>query len=633
MARLIAQTQDGPQSHELLFRSVTIGRGPLNDIVIDDPGEPRTHAEVLAVGEHRYAIRDKGSEDGVLVKGERVEGLHTLEAGDVVRVGPAEFVFEPTAAEPPAAAAPTRSLGGGVARLAAGTLVSRLFGFVRQKLVLHYFGCSGVLDAFFVALTLPNFFRRVLGEQVAESALTPAHRTLVRRGRDGAARRLAGSVLWLVAIAGAALVVLGFVAAPWIVWAVAPGFRQFPQQAALTVTLARAMMCYLVIIAVSAVFGSLLLSERRFGRYALAPVGSSVCVILAVVFFHGRLDVGAVAVGLVLGGVTQMAISASPFFGRGKAPLLRQRPRVDWEQPALRKVGRTSIPIALAGMLNRLSSVVDRALASLVRGAGRISALFSAHLLLQLPFAIFGLAVGRAAFPSLIDEASSDEGDGFARALVRALRLNAFFMLPATVGTMLLARPVVRLFFQSGRFDAGDTELVAVALLWYAVGLVGMGARSVLTRAFYARLSTRTPFVLSCVQVGTNIVLSLALVFTPLEHGGLALATSISFLLEAALLLALLRREVRQQRRALPLAGLGSGLGRMALAGAGMAAATWGALHALGHQWRADTILDRIGLLAVPGAVGMGVYLVLALVLRCEEIAGLVRRIRRRQAG
>jgi putative peptidoglycan lipid II flippase len=510
-------------------------------------------------------------------------------------------------------------------------MASRLFGFVRQMVALRYFGCSGLFDAFVAATTLPNLFRRVLGEQVAESALTPTHRTLTAGGREEQARRLTVSILTLVAVTGSVLVVLGVVFAPWLVRVVVPGFvGERPELVGLTTRLARWMMPFLVIIALSAVFGSLLLSERRFLRYSLAPIGSSACIIAAVVLFHERLGVGSLALGVVAGGLLQMLISAVPYLRR-RERLFAEGVRVDWEQPALRKVGRTAVPIALAGMLNRLSSVVDRALASLVRGTGRISALFSAHLLLQLPFAVFGLAVGRAAFPSLIEQAASDDGDGFSRALVRALRLNAFLMLPATVGVMLLVRPFVRLMYERGAFTSEHTTLVTMALFWYALGLTAMGGRAVLSRAFYARLSARVPFYLSIVQVGANIVLSLALVFTVLEHGGLALATSLSFFLESGLLLWMLRREAAGQGNPLRLAGLGDGLMRMALAAGGMGLAVWGCLRLLPAGVHGPGLLAKAGLLAVPTAVGIAVYAGLSLLLRCEEVGTVVRRFRGRR--
>ena len=626
MARLVRQTDGGSERHELLFRSMSIGRGLLNDVVIDDPGERRVHAEILALGRGRHVVRDKRSRGGVFVNGLRAEGLHALANGDRVRVGEAVFVFE---AEPEdAAEAKPRedTMAGGVLKLTVGTLVSRVFGYVREVVALAYFGLSGLFDAYVAALTLPNLFRDVLGERVAESAFTPAHRTLVNKGRGGDARRLTASVLCFVAFAGLVLVVFGVVFAPWLVMAIVPGFAgEHPDLVATTTRLARWMMPYLAVIAVSAVFGSLLLSERRFMRYALAPVGSSVCVILSVVLLHRVLGVGALAVGLVAGGLAQMVISAMPYLRRREETLFVGGPLVDWHHAPLRKVARSAAPIAAAGLMSRLSSVVDRALASMVPGTGRIGALYAAQRLMQLPFGIFGLAVGRAAFPSLIEEASSHRTGGFSKAVVRALRYNMFLMLPATVAIMMLVRPFVRVMYERGEFTPAHTGLAAVALLWYAVGLSAMGARTVLTRAFYARLSTRTPFVLSAVQVGTNVVLSILLVRTRLEHGGLALATSIAFCLEAALLLVMLRREVAEHGGTLSLAGLWGGIAKIGACGGLMVLSMWWCTVALAGALASDGTWARVAQVAVPGLVGMAAYMLSAAVLGCQELRALRR--------
>ncbi len=635
MAQLIRKTDAGDEAHELLFRSTSIGRGALSDIVVQDASVRRVHAEVVSLGQRRYAVRPARAKSAVTVNGESIAGPRTLEAGDHIRIGPAEFVFEPDAPEETPAPRREASMARGVLKLALGTFASRIFGYIREMVALAYFGLSGVFDAYVVAISLPNLFRDVLGERVAARAFTPAPKTLVTRGRRDAARRLAASILAIVAVSAIVLTILGYLLAPWLVKIMVPGFAaKRPELAALTLLLARMSMPYLAVIAVSAVFGSLLLSERRFLRYAVAPLGSSVCVILAVVLLHGKLDVGALVLGLVAGGTVQMLICGMPYLRRRKGEgIFQGGPAVAWRQPALRRVGRSAVPIVIAGLLSRVSSVVDRALASipsLVAGTGRIGALYAAQRLLQLPFAIFGLAVGRAAFPSLIEQASSEEGDGFSRALVRGLRYNAFFMLPATVALMLLVRPLIRVMYERGQFTAAHTELAAIALFWYALGLIGMGTRTVLTRAFYALLNTRIPLLLAAVQAGVNVVLSVLLVMTPLQHGGLALATSISFWLEAVLLLVMLRRELARQERRLVLDGLGSGLVKMAAAALAMALVTWGGLAFFSQPWRARGLPLVLALLGLPGALGLATYIGVAALLRCEEVTELLHLRRRR---
>jgi len=512
-------------------------------------------------------------------------------------------------------------------QLTVGTLLARVFGYARELVATAYFGLSsGIYDAYVAASTIPNLFRDVLGEQAAESAFLPAHLTLTSRGRQAEADRLLRSVLSVVVILGTVIVALCIWAAPWLVLAVVPGFeKKHPELMATTIWLARWMMPFLLVIAVASVYGSLLLAGRRFWRYSMAPIAASVLMVIAVVFLKEPLGAGCLAVGLVAGGVVQMWVSAVPYLRRGQWRRLFARPLVDTRQAALRKVARSSIPIALAAILSRLANLVDRILASVFCMLGSISALYEAFRLLQLPFGVFGLAVSRAAFPSMIERASAQDGEGFSRAVVRALRLNLFLMLPATVGLIVLATPLVRVLYQRGQFTAHDSELTALALVCYSVGLVSMGSRTVLTRAFYALLNTRTPFYVSALAVPVNTALSAALVMTSLHHGGLALATSLISMLQAWLLTWLLRRDLARHGRHLDLTGFWPAILRMGAAGAAMALCTWASFAGLATLGLGQSFLARAFCVVVPGTAGMAAYLGVAALLGCDEIHSLRR--------
>jgi putative peptidoglycan lipid II flippase len=562
----------------------------------------------------------------VLVNGERVEGQRELAAGDVVRVGGAEFVFDPTPDPTEQVAAPAAPAGRGFVRLTVGTLASRAFGFLRELVATAYFGLSsGIYDAYVAASTLPNLFRDVLGEQAAEGAFMPVHRTLAVRGRTAEAARLLRSVMVVVVLASLAVVVLGVVFAPWLMLAVVPGFaKSHPDLMALATRLSRWMMPFLLLIAVASVYGSLLLSDRRFWLYSLAPIASSVAMVLAVVLLTGKLGAGSLVLGVLAGGVVQMLVCAAPYLRgrRGRAP----GPPVATGQPALRKVARSVGPVALAALLARLGNLVDRILASLFCVVGSMSALYESFRVLQLPFGVFGLAVSRAAFPAMIERATSRDDEGFSRAVVRAMRLNMFFMLPASVGLMVLATPVVRLLYERGQFTASDSELTALALVCYGLGLVTMGSRTVLSRAFYALLDTRTPLYVSAIDVAANIVLSVALVMTPLRHGGLALATSLASILHAWLLKVMLERAMARQGRRLMLQGLTPAILRMIAAGLLMALTAWGALVGLGAAGLGGGLVGKTLCVLVPGGIGLGVFVAAAAALGCEEVRRLLPR-------
>jgi putative peptidoglycan lipid II flippase len=628
MAKLIQHTPEGDLVHDLIFQSTSIGRGSLNDIVIDDAADRRLHAEVLDLGRGRYMVRDNNSHTGVWVNGERVHRTRELAEGDALRVGAAEFLFRPgELPEEQAGSAPDR-MGSGVLKLTVGTLLSRVLGWARELVAGAYFGLSsGLFDAYVAATTLPNLLRGALGEQAAEGAFMPAHRTLTLHSRDAEASSLRRSALNFVLIWGAVAVLLGILFAPSLMLVIVPGFaRKHPDLLDTATVLTRIMMPYLLIIGVGAVFGSLLLSERRFLRYALAPSASSLVVIASLMLFHDRLGIRSMALGLVAGGIVQMLVCAMPYLRNWPWRRTLERPLVDTRQPALRKVGRSVVPIGLASILTRVGGIVDRVLASILCERGSIAALYVAFRLVQLPFGVLGLAVGRAAFPSLMEQASSEQGKRFSVALVRALRLNAFLMLPASLLVAVLATPCVRLFYERGRFSSKDTSMAALALLCYGVGLVGMSARSVLVRGFYALLNSRTPFLLSALGIALNVVLSVVLVQTPLRHGGLALATAVAAWTQAALLLFLLGKEMVRQQRRLTLEGLWPSLARTGLCGCAMVLAMWGTSAALAAWVPGTGFLANAAAFLVPSAAGGAAYLAAAWVLGAYELRELFQR-------
>jgi putative peptidoglycan lipid II flippase len=338
--------------------------------------------------------------------------------------------------------------------------------------------------------------------------------------------------------------------------------------------------------------------------------------------------VASLAIGFVAGELLHALLCAAPSVGRRAGWGSETESHPGDARAAVRRVARSAIPIAFAAVLTKVNFIVDQVLASTYcASAGRIAALYGAARLLQLPFGIIGLAVGRAAFPTMIEQAASQDGRGFSREAVRALRLNIFMMLPASLGLVLLAGPCVRVLFERREFTAEHTGWVAIALAMYAAGLVAMGARTVLSRAFFALLNTRTPFLLSALEVGMNIVLSILLVVTPLEHGGLALGTSLATWVQVVLLLALLGRELRRRGQRLVLTGLWRGLWRMALSGAAMAAAMLAVGAVLGRLWAGAGFLPKLLALGVPGLAGLAAYLAVAWLTDCDELRALLRRL------
>jgi putative peptidoglycan lipid II flippase len=261
---------------------------------------------------------------------------------------------------------------------------------------------------------------------------------------------------------------------------------------------------------------------------------------------------------------------------------------------------------------------------------GSISSLYYSFRLVHLPYAILALAAGRAVAPELAEQHALGDHDGFRDSLLSGLRMNVAYLTPVVLLTVWLARPIVGLVYQRGAFDATDLSMTASALAMYSVGLVGMGAVFLLVRAFAARLDTKTPVKVSVAAFFLNVVLNLLLVRTPLEHAGLALASSISFTVHAVVLYVILNRRSAELGSALrPLELLVPSL-KVAAAGAVLVLVVWGAGAAtagpIGMRFAGEPALRRLLTLLISALSGGAAYVVAASLLGVEEVLHLLSR-------
>jgi len=539
----MAQLRTETVQYELVFNKTTIGRGRLTDIRIADPGEPPVHCTIAATGENTYELRNL-SPNGTILNGRLLTGSAELRDGDVFYAGSTRFIFAAVGAAQQRAV-PKPGVVSGAMNLLVGTFVSRILGFLREAIVGYYFGLSAAADAFFVASTIPNLFRGILGEQALESAFMPTFQSYLAHGKEKDAWRIAATVFNAVLIALVVLSILTAIFTPQLMYVMAPGFRLKSDTKTfhLAVKLALIMTPFMVFIGLAAFLGSVLLALRKFTLYSIAPSCFSIGAILGIVFLHRSLWIYSAAVGLVVGGLLEFVVQIPGVpFRRGG---VFQRV-LDHTHPGARRVLAISIPIWLAAAVGRVSTIVDRALATLLPNVGSVAALNYSFRLIQLPQAIVGLAIGRAAYPALVESNALRQRDKFQAALNKGIRLNFLLVVPITVITIVCSDWIVKLVYQRGAFTAGDTKMTAIALSYYAVGLLGMTLSSVFYRAFYAILDARTPLKVTILAALLGMSLKWCLMHTPLQHAGLALSTSVSSLYEALLLYLILAKRMKE---------------------------------------------------------------------------------------
>jgi putative peptidoglycan lipid II flippase len=478
-------------------------------------------------------------------------------------------------------------------------------------------GAGPVADAFFIALQLPNLFRRLFGEGAFASAFVPAFAgTLARQGRDAArdlAERMAGLMaLWLALLTG-----LGLLFMPQMLAVLVPGFLDRPDTFALTVELSRITLPYLWFICLTGLVAGVLNGLDRFAAAAAAPVLFNLLGIAALLGLSPFVTTPAHALawGVLLSGVAQLALVVVAVGQAGMALNPLRRPRLT---PAVAEVLRKMGPGLVGAGAFYINQFVSMVIASLLP-SGAVSFLYYADRVGQLPLGVIGAAIGTALLPLLSRQVRGGQRLAAHRTANRAIEVALALSLPAATGLALAATPVVAALFERGAFDAAATRATAAALSAYAVGIPAFVLVRALAPGFFSRGDTTTPVLVGLGTVAANIAFNLALM-GPLEHVGIALGTSLAAWGNAIALAVLLARRGqlvpdRQLRRRAP---------RLLLASAAMALALW-ALQAT-----APSTLPPV--LLVPGLVALGaaVFFTVAQAFGALDVRELRAMLRRR---
>ncbi len=420
------------------------------------------------------------------------------------------------------------------------TLVSRVTGFARDVIVALTFGAGPVTDAFFVAFRIPNILRRLLGEGALSTAMIPVFSDYaVTRPRPELLRMLR-AVLALALVALTVTTVLGVLAAPWILRVIAPGFASDPGQAALATLLTRAMFPYLVLVGLAAVATGILYAQGRFFAGAIGPAVMNVGMIAGALLLATRVEppILALAIGVLVGGLGQLLVQIPSLRSAG----LLVSPSTELDHPALGRLVRLLLPAVFGLAAVQVTVFVNTLLASLLR-PGSISYLYYADRVMEFPLGVFGIALASASLPVMARQAAAGETHEVAATLNFSLRLALFISIPASVGLVLLRAPIIRVLFERGRFGPAESAATADALLWYAVGLAGFGASRIAAQAFYALGQPGTAVRWGIVSVAVNVLAALVLM-GPLQHAGLAAASSIGAYVNLLALLWVARRRL-----------------------------------------------------------------------------------------
>lgn len=418
-------------------------------------------------------------------------------------------------------------------------MLSRVLGFVRDLIFARIFGADAATDAFFVAFKIPNFMRRLFAEGAFAAAFVPVLTEYKTKRSFAELKRFVDDMAGSFGLVLFIVTVIGVLAAPFLVMIFAPGFIGQEGKSALATEMLRLTFPYLLFISLTAFAGGILNAHNRFSVPAFTPVLLNLCLIGCALWLAPTMDepIVALAWGVLMAGMIQLAFQL-PFLGQIK---LLPRPRIAFADKGIRKVLKLMAPALFGVSVSQINLLLDTLIASFLV-SGSISWLYYSDRLMEFPVGILGVALGTVILPNLSRKHAEESTEAFSHTLDWGLRLVLLLGVPSCVGLILLSGPMLVTLFHSEAFNEQDVLMSSYSLIAYAFALIPFIAIKVLAPGYYARQNTKTPVKIGIIAMTTNMVLNLIFVF-PLDHAGLALATSISASLNAWLLLQGLRKD------------------------------------------------------------------------------------------
>ena len=516
----------------------------------------------------------------------------------------------------------TRRIARSTAVFSLATAVSRVLGLVREMVSAYFFGVSGLINAFTVAIQIPNLVRALVADAALSGAFVPVFSELLERGERKRAWRVASTLFWLT------LLVLGGITAVFIL--LAPLLmRPFGDPGGdydLAVALSRVLFPIVVLLGLSGIVVGILNTYHHFALPALAPVAWNLVIVLGLVIGVPRIEGESAQLylyaGVVVVGTLAQLLLPIPWLRRldGRLTMV-----IDWRDPAVRRVLVLMVPVTLTIGLVNVNFLVDTLFASrLLDPELAPAAIDKAFRLYMLPQGVFAVAVTTVLFPTLARLAARGDTGSLRRALDGGLRQIAFLLIPAGLLSIVLAEPIVELVYQRGEFTATDTTIVAQCLQAFSIGLVFNGWMLILNRSFYAVQTNWVPTAIALGAVGLNAAFDT--IFYRLGIWGIPLATSTVNVVASVVLLVMMRRRVGLEHVGRTLMVVLRVTVSSALA-AGLAFATWYGLDAV---FGAGIVAEMVSLGAAFAVAGV-VYLGAARLLGLRELETLLLLRARRE--
>lgn len=426
------------------------------------------------------------------------------------------------------------------------TLLSRVLGFVRDQVLAIVFGAGATTDVFLVAFKIPNFMRRLFAEGAFAQAFVPVFTEYKETKSRAALLDLAAHVSGTLVLILLIVSTVGVMCAPLLIMAFAPGFIDSPEQFELATHMLRITFPYLFFISLMAYAGSILNTFGKFAVPSFTPVLLNITMITAALWLSPMMEkpIVALAWGVFAAGVIQLLFQWPFLANLGLLP----RPRWGWNHSGVQRILKLMAPAILGSSVAQINLLLDTIIASFLM-AGSLSWLYYSDRLMEFPLGLLGVTIGTIILPRLSKEFSAQSTVQFKATLTWALRLTMALGLPACLGLILLAKPMLTTLFEYGKFTPADTQMASYSLIAYSLGLPAFILIKIFAPAFFARQNTKTPVRIGIIALISNMAYNLMIVIPMVmldfiaPHTGLAIATSLSAWQQAWMLYSKLKAE------------------------------------------------------------------------------------------
>ncbi|MDD5544151.1 MAG: murein biosynthesis integral membrane protein MurJ [Acidobacteriia bacterium] len=514
------------------------------------------------------------------------------------------------------------------------TLLSRIFGYLRDQRITYLLGTLPSNDAYTVAYRIPNLLRRLVAEGAMTASFIPVFTQILKQESREKVWEFANKFFWTMALVLTGLAVFGIIFSPFFVDLVASGFRNTPSYD-LTVHLNRIIFPYVFFIGLAALASAVLNTFHSFAVPASTPIALNLSIITFSFFaFRFKEPATALALGVVGGGILQLAIQIPQLRKHGMTFHLG----ISFRHPAIRKVARLMVPVFFGVGVAQLGLIIDTQFASYLFPGAQTS-LYVADRVMELILGGYAISVATVILPLLSQQAASRQIDGMRQTLGFSLRIVAFIALPSTVGLAVLRRPIIEVLFQHGKFNAQSTAITVSPLMFFAVGLSAFALIKVVVPAFYSLHDTKTPVKIAACALGFNLIsnflvsrpsnvaglmghvfgffagVASALHIPTLQNGGLALSTSLAAYLNLIVLIYVFQK----RHGSIFTHEVTLSFVKAAIASVAMGVVCWFVIRIPGWYYH-QHFLKRLVTFILTLGLGTATYFALALLMKCTEM-------------